>query len=388
MTALDFNIVYPFVRVRPTTGPARIAVAFAAPEICVVVPTFNERGNIDELVTRIGAGLAGVQWEMIVVDDDSPDGTADHVRALHRRDPRIRVIRRIGRRGLSSACLEGMLASSARLFAVIDADLQHDPALLRDMVETLRTDKVDLVCASRHVEGGSIGAWSQHRATSSRLANWAARAVTAVELSDPMSGYFAVRREVIDRVAPRLSGIGFKILLDIVLSAGAELRVREIPLSFGFRAHGESKLSPRVIWDYCMMLADHCTGGRLPLSLLSYGPIAAIALTLHMLCLWLFGDLYGLGLAPAQAIAAVGACIMTYCANEMLSYQRRGSWRWYLGLPPFLGSCALGLAGSVMLAIWLAQHGAGWFTAGFGGALIGLWWNYGAADRHGWSSAR
>jgi len=387
MTALDFNIVYPFARGRRAQRvPHPSASIPDAPELCVVVPTFNERGNIDELVARIGAALIGVQWEMIVVDDDSPDGTAEHVHALHRRDPRIRVIRRIGRRGLSSACLEGMLASSARHFAVIDADLQHDPALLPDMLEALRAGEVDLVCASRHIEGGSVGDWSQHRTMSSRLASWAARAVTAVELSDPMSGYFAVRRDIIDRVAPRLSGIGFKIMLDIVLSAGADLRLREIPLTFGFRAHGESKLSPRAIWDYCMMLIDHRIGGRMPLALLSYSVIGAIALAVHMLCLWLFGDLYGLNLVTAQGIAAITACIATYAIREALSYQRRGSWRWYLGLLPFLASCALGLAGSVLLAAWLTRQGADWFAAGAGGALVGLWWNYGAADRHGWSA--
>lgn len=386
MTALDFNIVYPFARPRPASAPARPgAPALDAPELCVIVPTFNERGNIDELAARVGAALTGIHWEMIVVDDDSPDGTAAYVRALHRRDPRIRVIRRIGRRGLSSACIEGMLSSGARHFAVIDADLQHDPSLLRDMIETLRSGEVDLVCASRHIEGGSIGDWSRHRAASSRLATWAARAVADVPLSDPMSGYFAVRREVVDRVAPQLSGIGFKLLLDIVLSAGPSLRVREIPLTFGFRAHGESKLSPRVIWDYCMMLADHRTGGRLPLGMLSYGAIATIALAAHMLCLWLAVDLYGLALATAQGIAAVIACIATYGIREALSYHRRGSWRWYLGLLPFLASCVPGVAGSVLLATWVSGLGANAFGAGLCGALIGLWWNYGAADRHGWT---
>ncbi len=386
MTALDFNIVYPFARTRPAPVAARVAApALGAAELCVIVPTFNERGNIDELAARIGAALTGVHWEMIVVDDDSPDGTADHVRALHRRDPRIRVIRRIGRRGLSSACIEGMLASGARHFAVIDADLQHDPALLRDMIEALRSGEVDLVCASRHVEGGSIGDWSQQRAAGSRFATWAARAVTAAPLSDPMSGYFAVRREVIDRVAPQLSGIGFKILLDIVLNAGAGLRVREIPLTFGFRAHGESKLSPRVIWDYCMMLADHRIGGRLPLGLLSYGAIATVALALHMLCLWLAVDLYGLSLTTAQGIAAIAACALTYGIKEALSYQTRGSWRWYLGLLPFLASCAPGIAGSILLAAWFGGLGTNAFGAGLCGALVGLWWNYGAADRHGWA---
>ena len=125
--------------------------------------------------------------------------------------------------------------------------------------------------------------------------------------------------------------------------------------------------------------------GRLPPSLLPYAPIAATALMVHILCLWLCGGLFDLGLSVAQAIAGTAGCIATYCIKEMVSYRRRGPWRWYLGLIPFLASCTLGLLASVLLAVWLAQLGLDLLTAGGWAALLGLWWNYGAVDRHGWA---
>lgn len=144
------------------------------------MPTYNERANLDELVRRVEGALLGVRWEMIVVDDDSPDRTADYARALHRRDPRIRVIRRIGRRGLASACVEGMLASSAPYLAVMDADLQHDPVLLAAMFDVLHFGQTDLVVASRYLPGGSVDGWDATRASTSRLATWVARTVATI----------------------------------------------------------------------------------------------------------------------------------------------------------------------------------------------------------------
>ena len=142
----------------------RMEQGLGAPELTVIAPTYNELDNLDELVRRLSFALQGVAWELIVVDDDSPDGTALRARHLGRFDSRIRVIQRIGRRGLSSACIEGMLASSAPLLAVIDADLQHDPAMLAAMLKTMEAGGADLVAASRYREGGDLGQWSAGRA--------------------------------------------------------------------------------------------------------------------------------------------------------------------------------------------------------------------------------
>ena len=182
-----------------------IMEARAGPELSIIVPTFNESDNVVELVSRLKQCLAGYSWEVIFVDDDSPDGTADRVRALGRADCRIRCLQRIGRRGLSSACVEGMLASTAPYLAVMDADLQHDAKLLPQMLDLLKETKVDIVVGSRYVQGGGVGDWDTSRAAMSRFATRLSRTVVPAELTDPMSGFFMLRRDVLASLVHKLS---------------------------------------------------------------------------------------------------------------------------------------------------------------------------------------
>jgi dolichol-phosphate mannosyltransferase len=403
MTLPDLSIAYArstaprLALVHPTEPPREAFAAersgtvewpFVPVELSVIVPTFNERGNLDELVRRVGAALPGVRWEMIIVDDDSPDRTADYARALHARDGRIRVIRRIGRRGLASACVEGMLASSAPYLAVIDADLQHDPALLADMLETLRGGATDLIAASRYIPGASIGDWDASRAATSRVATWLARTVTAIDLSDPMSGFFALRREVIDRWAPDLSAIGFKVLLDIVLTAGPGLRVREVPLRFALRHQGESKLSPRVAWDYAMMLADKLFGRVIPVRLFAFACVGTIGVVVHLAALAILLGAFQLAFAPAQAISAGVAMTANYAINNLLTYAdrcRRG-WAWFSGLASFVAICSIGAAANVFIAAAAYNWGLSWLGSALVGIAVAMLWNYGASARHTWSA--
>ena len=222
--------------IRP--GPETPPRAAAAAELSVVVPTFNERDNVTVLYRRLEATLAGIAWEVVFVDDNSPDGTWDVVRGLARQDTRVRCIRRIGRRGLSGACIEGILASSAPCAAVIDADLQHDETQLPKMLALLKSGDLDLVVGSRYIEGGSADSFDRKRAGFSALATEVAKRVLRVKIADPMSGFFMIRRECFEQVAPQLSTQGFKILLDIVATARGNLRAVEIPYTFGSRLHG------------------------------------------------------------------------------------------------------------------------------------------------------
>src|SRR5512146_354558 len=179
--------------IRP--GPESPPQAVATPEISVVVPTFNERDNITTLFRRLETALAGKAWEVIFVDDNSPDETWEVVRALARKDSRVRCIRRIGRRGLSGACIEGILASSGPYAAVMDADLQHDETQLPKMFALLRSGEAVLVVGSRYVEGGSADSFNKQRAGASQLATEVARRALKVEVADPMSGFFMIRRD-------------------------------------------------------------------------------------------------------------------------------------------------------------------------------------------------
>jgi len=231
----------------PDTSPSPGAVAQPQPVVLsVVIPTFNERQNIREIVSRLDRTLAGIAWEAIFVDDNSPDGTAVEVKNVAADDRRIRCLKRLGRRGLAGACIEGMLASSAPYVAVMDADLQHDERILPDMLAALSTDKADLVVGSRYVSGGSADGLAPSRAKISRTATGLARKMLGVDISDPMSGFFMLRRDKLDNIADQLSTIGFKILLDILMTDQEHLRVIEIPYEFRERAFGESKFDAQV----------------------------------------------------------------------------------------------------------------------------------------------
>ena len=238
------------VLVESKTTPLARAPSRSAPELTVVVPTFNERANVPLLVARLQRTLEGIDWEVIFVDDNSSDGTAAVVRAIGEKDARVRCIRRIGRRGLAGACLEGMLASQARFVAVMDADLQHDETLLTGMLARLRPGDVDLAVASRYVGAGSAKGLAGRRASYSRWSTDLARKLLRVDLTDPMSGFFMLRRSAVEELAPKLSSQGFKILLDIVATAGGTLRIAELPYVFRERQHGESKLDAQIVLDF------------------------------------------------------------------------------------------------------------------------------------------
>ena len=229
-------------------------------ELSIVIPTYNEKGNIRPLLDKIDAALSGIAWEAIFVDDDSPDGTAEAVRQVSLNDTRVRCLQRIGRRGLSSACIEGMLSSSADYLAVMDADLQHDSTLLPKMLEALKTGEFDLTVGSRYVEGGGVGQWSSQRSKMSVFATWLTRLLIKVDLKDPMSGYFMLKRAFFHRVARQLSGRGFKILMDIYTSSPQEIRIKEFPFQFGQRLSGKSKLNPTVPFEFVIMILTKLPG--------------------------------------------------------------------------------------------------------------------------------
>src|SRR3569832_220743 len=220
------------------------------PDISIVVPTFREAPNVRELHARLAAVMRNFSWELIFVDDDSPVGTADLARALNAEDPGVRCLQRIGRRGLSTAVVEGALSSSAALIAVMDADLQHDEAILPEMIRELQANDLDIVIGSRYVSGGSTGDWVESRKQISRFASRLARGLVPETLRDPMSGFFLVKAPVFRDAARRLSGYGYKILLALFVSAGRPLRFAEVPYTIKPRAHGESKLESLVAREY------------------------------------------------------------------------------------------------------------------------------------------
>jgi dolichol-phosphate mannosyltransferase len=359
----------------------------AAPlELSVIVPTYNERDNIDEVVSRLERCLSGRGWEVIFVDDDSSDGTADAVRRHARDNPRVRCLQRIGRRGLSSACVEGCLASAAPYLAVMDADLQHDETLLPRMLEELKHGDADVVIGTRYADGGGIGNWDRSRALMSRFATRLARAVVPAELSDPMSGFFALRREAFEGSVRDLSAIGFKILLDLLASSPERLTVRELPYRFRNRHAGESKLDSQAMWEYMMLLADKLIGRYVPVRFLAFALIGGLGVAVHFAVLGvLFGPLQ-VAFAAAQTVAALVAMTSNFALNNALTYRdkRLRGLAWLKGWVSFTLVCSIGMLANVGVAAWLFAADTGWALAALAGIAVGAVWNYAVTATYTW----
>jgi len=350
----------------------------AGAELAIIVPTYEEAANMPELVKRLGACLQGVNWELIIVDDDSADGTARVIRELGRTDGRIRCLQRLGRRGLSSACVEGMLASTAPFLAVMDGDLQHDESLLPAMLTALRQEALDIVVGSRYVAGGGSAGLQGQRASMSRLATSLSRPLIPEDLNDPMSGFFMLRRQVFDSTVRRLSGIGFKILLDFFASAEQPLRFRELPYQFGDRHAGESKLDAHAIWDYGMLLLDKFVGRFLPPRLVAFLFIGGLGVLVHFAVLATLFQGLGTSFVLSQAIATFVAMTSNYALNNEITYRdlRLRGWQWLRGWFTFVLACSVGALANVGVAQYAFEQEAAWVLAGLAGILVGAIWNY------------
>jgi dolichol-phosphate mannosyltransferase len=358
-------------------------------ELAIVIPTFNERANVPRLVAAIDAALAGRQWEAIFVDDDSPDGTADAARELGRTDPRVRVIQRIGRRGLSTACIEGMCATAAPVVAVIDGDMQHDEALLPKMLDALQgDDTLDLAVGSRFVEGGGTGEWDRDRVAKSALATRLSRRVLKADLSDPMSGFFMIRTRVLRELVPYLSGIGFKILLDIMTASPRPLAFKELPYVFRTRELGESKLDHVVALEYLIALYDRMFGRYVPVRFAMFSAIGALGAGVHFAVLWTLFRAADADFLTATIAATAVAMTFNFFLNNALTYREqrlKGAHALLAGWVSFCLVCAVGAVANVGVAGFLynVEHGD-WRLSALAGIAVAAVWNFALSSRFTW----
>ncbi len=355
-------------------------------QLSVVVPTFNEAANLAILVGKLEAVLHGIHWEVIFVDDDSPDGTAAEARRLARENGRVRCLQRIDRRGLSSACIEGMLASSAPCIAVMDADLQHDERLLPRMYETLQEEALDVVVGSRHVAGGDASAFSGDRARKSALATRLSRMVVPDTLKDPMSGFFMINRDAFEACMRNLSGIGFKILMDLFASSPRPLRFKELPYTFGERHAGESKLDNQAMWDYGMLLLDKLVGRWVPVRFVTFIAVGGIGVVVHMAVLTALYRLLEQTFVTSQVWATLVAMTVNYIFNNIITYRDRQlkGWAWVKGWFSFVLACSIGAVANVGVAGYLFAGDTGWVLAGLAGIVVGAVWNYAITQLYTW----
>lgn len=359
-------------------------------QLAIVVPTFNESQNVGLLVDLVDQALPGIAWELVFVDDNSPDDTSARVRALAQSDARVRILHRFGRRGLSSACVEGILATSAPYVAIMDADLQHDETVLGAMFAKISAGDVDLVVGSRYVEGGSMGEWSRNRQRMSQFATRLALMLTKTPISDPMSGFMMMRRDAFMRSLPHLSTVGFKILLDIAASAPTPLRVAEVPYTFRTRQHGESKLDSLVLWEYVQLLMDKMVGHLVPVRFLSFAMVGGFGVIVHFAVLTVVFKLLAMPFATAQAIATFIAISSNFFLNNMFTYRdlRLTGWSLARGWVSFNLVCAFGAAANVGVADWLFVNKAYWALSALAGIIVSVVWNYVMSAFFTWKKKR
>ena len=370
--------------------PLAQAAPLRGPELSIIVPTFNERENIAELIGRLALCLGERSWEVVFVDDDSPDGTAEVVREHAATDSRVRCLQRIRRRGLSSACIEGMLATTAPYLAVMDADLQHDERLLPRMLEVLKQDDTEIVVGSRYAPGGDIGDWDARRARMSRLAVRLSRVLVPAELTDPMSGFFMMHRSVLNGSVRNLSAIGFKILTDVFASFPRPLRFKELPYTFRMRRAGQSKLDSVTAWDYAMLLLDKLVGRWIPVRFLAFSIVGALGVTVHFSVFTVFFHLLQRGFVAAQTAAVLCAMTFNFAVNNVLTYRDRRlvGMQWLRGWVSFVLACSIGGFANVGLSATVFRLGRGWFVASIAGILLGAVWNYVVTRLFTWGRSR
>ena len=333
--------------------------------------------------------MDGLDWEMVFVDDDSPDGTAEQVFDINRRDPRIRAIKRVGRRGLSSACIEGICSSSAPYIAVMDADMQHDEGILPAMLEKIRNEKLDLVVGSRFTEGGSTGDMPGIRVKMSRFATWIGANLLRVRTTDPMSGFFMVSRDFFYETVHLLSGKGFKILLDLIASSKREVNFGEVPYNMRARQHGDSKLDSVVLWEYLLLLMEKTVGRAIPVRFIFFVMMGTLGAMLHLLVLGLAHRGLGLGFPQSQGTAVIVAMTANFFFNNLFTYadRRLKGARILRGLLIFYLTCALGAVINLMVASYLFERDIPWFLAGLFGAGVGAVWNYTLSTQFAWKTS-
>ena len=357
-----------------------------APELCVVVPVLNERDNVAPLVGKLRETLVGIAWEVIFVDDGSTDGTRDAVAAIGADDSRVRLLHRVGRKGLASAFVEGVRASLAPYVAAMDGDLQHDERILPSMLDELRSHRADIVVGSRYVAGGGLGEWDKTRAGMSDMATRLSHLVLRTEVTDPMSGFFMLPRTVFEQAAPRLSAIGFKILLDLIASLPAPPIVAELPYTFRTRVSGESKLDAGVLFDFGLLLLDKMVGRFVPVRFVMFAIIGVLGLAGHLTIL-AAGLAASLPFATAQGVATACAIVGNFVLNNEITFRDRRlkGKRLIYGLLIFAAVCSVGAVANLNVAFLMVTDAhRTWWSAGVVGAAMSLVWNYAVGSTLTW----
>ena len=376
--------------IKDSSAQAEVATKHHLLELSVVIPTYKERQNVAPLVALLESALQGINWEVIFVDDHSPDHTADAIRELALTNPRVRILERIGRRGLSSACIEGMMASPAASIAVMDADMQHDETILPEMLRLLRSRKLDVVVGSRRTAGGSMGEFAEKRVRLSDLGSRVSKLVCHCDVTDPMSGFFVVDSQFFRASVPRLTGAGFKLLVDILASSPTRPRVAEVPYRFRNRLAGESKLDVNVELEYLFLIVDKIVGRYVPARFVVFVGVGSLGLLIHLSILGIFHLFDAAAFSLGQVMATLSAMMFNFFLNNLVTFRDRRLKGIALlrGMVIFYAACSMGVLINLSFAHRLFAAGLPWYLAGLSGVAISSFWNYGVNTIVTWRRTR
>ncbi len=352
--------------------------------LSLVFPTYKESESLPVVLPKVKAALRDIPHEIIIVDDDSPDRTWAVAQDLAEADSSIRVIRRVGRRGLSSAVIEGWLSARGDVLAVADADGQHDLSILPQLYQSVKnTDGIAI--GSRYAEGGSVGQWDERRATLSRIATRLAIRLCKVKVKDPMSGFFAIDVRLFQQIFRHLNPKGFKILLDVLIHVPPQVPVEEVPFTFGVREKGESKLSRRVQLEFLEHLYDATVGNVIPLTLVKYCIVGLAGVAVNVgVYMSLSRIVYGEAAAGIEGfsfpfIAGMEAAIVfNFLLNNSWTFSAaklKGE-RAILGFLIFNFACLFGALANYAVANQLQAQNLGLILSVMAGAFVGMVWNY------------
>ncbi len=347
----------------------------AGPKVSIIIPTRNERENLPILIERLQEVMENLLYEIVIVDDDSEDGTWQVAEEFSRSYGNIRVIRRINRKGLSSAIIEGFLLGKGEYVVVIDADLQHDHRLVGAMLDEM--GDCDVVIGSRYMNQKSVPGWDSWRSRLSRTGTVMAKKLLKKEISDPMSGFFMIRRKIIGELAPQLFEQGYKILFDILIKR-PDLKVKELPYEFKARLHGTSKLTAAVIFDFADLMISRAIPSRFNFQFIRYGMVGASGVVLHLFVLYLLYVVIGLRYPVSLVFAIETAMVSNYMLNNQWTFKEHRflGMQWWKGLVTFNLACMLGSVFNLAIGWYLVEKGIFWFYASVLGIWVGMSWNY------------
>ena len=360
--------------------------------VSIILPTYNEFENIRPLIKRLLQIEEKYELELLIIDDDSTDGTTDLVKKLAQEESRIRIIHRVGRSGLASAIKEGLLDATGDIAVVMDSDGQHDPLAISQAISLLKSNKLDIVAGSRFLRDSEILGLSQRRTGGSSLANKLARFSLSKQyqhLTDYMSGFMVFKMH---RCMPSIYKVdvnGFKFFYELLSISRGRFNIEEIPLNFLPRNYGSSKLDLSILWDFVISLVHTFSFRVIPRRAISFGLVGATGMVVQLTVTKILMGLLLLEFQTALPVGVVAAATSNYLINNALTFrsQRLNGRLLIKGLLKFLLVASLPVLANVGLATSFYRLVASDpFLAQLAGIIVVFVWNYAASSRFVWNT--